>query len=116
MPDLSNFLPVLSIVVSICVVIGGFIAFRSGYASTTADVQDKVITALKIQIEALEKQVDTSAKEITKLKRVMITIQSVLTQRGLHITVDDETITLREDASKQTTTTIQITSSQQTTP
>jgi len=116
MPDLSSFLSILSPVLAICILIGGFFAFRSGYSNATTETQAKLIETLKVQIETLEKQVAHDTKEITRLKSTVITIQKVLGQRGMTITVDDESVTLKEDMNKQTisTTTVQITSSQTT--
>jgi len=116
MPDLSSFLSILSPVLAICILIGGFFAFRSGYSNATTETQAKLIEIFKVQIETLEKQVAHDTKEITRLKSTVVTIQKVLDQRGMHITVEDDSVVFKEDLNKQTTTTttVQITSSQTT--
>jgi hypothetical protein len=102
--EIATLLPVLSIVVSLCLVIGGFFAFRTGYNKTASEIQEKVIEALKAQNEAQEVQIKTCEKEISRLKRVVATIQYALKRRGLRIEIDGDTITLIDDQSRNTRT------------
>jgi hypothetical protein len=102
--DLTTFLSVLSVVLTICVAIGGFFALRHGYSQTTTDVQAKVIDALKAQNESQELQIATCEKEIARLKRVVATIQLALKRRGLQIEISGDEITIVDKQGNRTHT------------
>lgn len=102
---LNSFLPVLNVVLTICLAAGGFFALRSGNARQASEIQEKVIEALKTQNEAQERQIQTCEKEITRLKRVVSTIQLALKRRGLRIEIEGDSISIIDSQSKGTRTT-----------
>src|SRR5215469_18053716 len=103
--DIASFLPILSIIVSLCVVIGGYFAFRSGYSRTATEIQEKVIAALQAQNDSQEMQIKAFEKEITRLKRVVATIQLAIKRRGLQIEINGESITIIDSQSRGSRTT-----------
>lgn len=102
--NLATFLPILSLVLSVCLAIGGLIAFRQGYAKQAGEIEERVIGALKVLNTTQETQLVTCEKEIMRLKRVVATIQYALKRRGLRIEIDGDSITLIDEQSRQSRT------------
>lgn len=106
------------LILAILIIIGGYIALRYGISHTAAEVQEKVINALKAdnerlqnRLEALEdekRQVREECKQIRdenkQIKRLMLLVVSTLKKaRGIDLDIDydDAMVTLR-DAAGQT--------------
>jgi hypothetical protein len=101
----NQFLPVFSIALTLCVIIGGFVAFRSGFGRQSSEIQDQTINALKVRVETLEGQVESDERELARLRQVLDTVRHALKRRGLSIEIDGEYVTLVDSttASKVTT-------------
>lgn len=103
--DVNTFLPIFSVVISLCVAIGGFAALRSGFFKQSSEIQDQTISALQARTTVLEKQVEDSAKEIARHRQQMKTIRIALERRGLHIEIDGDTVTIIDaDGGRASTT------------
>lgn len=102
-------LPLISIVISLFVLIGGVVAYRHGYSSTTIESQSKTIEALETRVKTLEAQVVMDKSEIARLKKLFIGVNIALKDRGLTIETEDDTIILIDNQTKQTRTVIRIT-------
>lgn len=107
MSALNTFLPLLNLVISIFVVFGGIMAFRNGYGKQTAEIQDRVINALKDEIEVLRGKVEGLEKDRATQDRVVSTIRHVLKQYGLRIVISGDYVTVQDSAGKSKTTRIQ---------
>lgn len=94
----SNLVPILSLIISVAALIGGFVAYRSGYSKQASEIQQRVINALQAQNEAQEAQIETCEKELSRLKKVVTTIQYALKRRGLRIEINNDAITLIDEA------------------
>ncbi|HET8911201.1 MAG TPA: hypothetical protein VFN23_07050 [Ktedonobacteraceae bacterium] len=90
----NNFLPVISIVISIFIVVGGGVAFFSGRGRENSLIQGQTIDALKARIETLESQVESDEREMEHLRQVITTIRQALARRGLHIEIQGNFVTL----------------------
>lgn len=101
----NQFLPVFSIALSFCVIIGGWVAFRQGFGKQSSEIQDQTINALKTRVETLEGQVESDAKELTRLRQILETVRKALRRRGLHIEIEGEFVTLVDVDSGQARTT-----------
>lgn len=101
----NQFLPVFSIALTLCVIVGGWIAFRQGKGKQASEIQDQTINALKTRVETLEGQVESDAKELTRLRQVLNTVRQALKRRGLHIEIEGDFVTLVDVDSGQTKTT-----------
>jgi len=100
----SEFLTFVPIIISLGLLVGGFIAFRQGYKQQMGVIEERVIDALKALNEAQERQIATCEKEIVRLKRVMNTIQIALKRRGLTIEINGDSITLIDNQGVSTRT------------
>lgn len=94
MNSLSTFLPVLSIAISVMVVLGGYYAFRQGFFKQSSEIQEQTINALNTRLNTLEKQAESDAKEIARLRQLINTIRHALKRRGLHIEIEGDYVTL----------------------
>lgn len=104
MLDLNAFLPTLSIVLSVCLLIGGFIAFRSGYFRQSSEIQEQTIDALKTRLETLEGQAESDARELARLRQLINTIRHALKRRGLHIEIEGEYVTIIDADGQRSST------------
>jgi len=101
----NQFLPVFSIALTLCVIVGGWIAFRQGFGKQSSEIQDQTINALKTRVETLEGQVDSDTRELTRLRQILNTVRQALRRRGLHIEIEGEFVTLVDVDSGQSKTT-----------
>lgn len=101
---LFAFIPVI---ISIGMLIGGFLAFKNGYKRQMGEIENNVINALKTLNEAQERQINSLENEVARMKQVLKTIQIALERRGLTIEIDRDSITLI-DAQARAERTVQI--------
>lgn len=103
--SLNTLLPIFSVIISIGVAIGGFAALRSGFFKQNAEIQDQTISALKTRLDTLEKQAESDAKELARLRQQLKTVRIALERRGLHIEIDGDTVTIIDaDGGRSSTT------------
>ena len=100
---LNIFLPIISIVLTSFVLIGGFFAFRSGFMKQSSEIQEQTISALKTRLDTLEKQAEGDAKELARLRQLISTIRHALKRRGLHIEIEGEYVTVIDADGQQST-------------
>ena len=102
-------LPLVSIIISLFVLIGGVAAYRHGYSSTTIESQSKTIEALEARVKTLEDQAEADKREIARLRRLFIGVNIALKEHGLSVETEDDAIILINNQSRQKRTVIQIT-------
>jgi len=90
-PDFLNY---ISIILTLGGIIGGIFAVRKGYFQESGAIQNQTISALKTRVETLESQAESDAKELSRLRQLIVTIRHALKRRGLHIEIDGEFVTL----------------------
>ena len=106
MTDLASSLSIFSILLTICSILGGIVAFRNGFTRTANDIQERVINALESELSQLRQRLDDLKEENTRLKQTIDTICAALKSRGLAVTVEGDMVSIR-DSSGSTTTRIQ---------
>ena len=102
---LAPALPYLTLFLTLCLAVGGALAFRQGYSKTASEIQERVIAALKGEIETLEMKVLTCEQETFRQKRVLATVRYALKRLGFRIIVNGDFITLVEIATEKARTT-----------
>lgn len=101
MQQIASFLPILAAILSIGITVGGLsIALRGGYSKAAGEVQERLIKALKEEVDHLNKKVSEVEKDRERQNSVLSTIRYVLKQRGLKITIDGDFVTLSESSGK----------------
>lgn len=88
----------------ICASIGGVFAWRHGRKTAIVTIQSETITALEAQINAVKEELHGLRDENTRLKQQFEMIKEALSKRGIHVTLDGETIIISEQNVKQTIT------------
>jgi hypothetical protein len=95
--DLLPYLSVLSLVVTIGLVAGGFsYAFRNGRQAQLTKFQKDTNDALQQRIEVLESKIADFEKENIIQRHIIEMITEALRKRGLLITIDGEMITIED--------------------
>jgi TolA-binding protein len=95
MPDVSAFLPLLSLIIALMAGVGVVIAFLGNRNRGLSEVQGSTITALQAQNQAQGNQIRALEKQIDRLEGVFSTLQVTLKKRrGLLIEVNDDLITI----------------------
>lgn len=96
MNDLYNLASIGNIIIGILLLIGGYMAFRSSHGQQTGNIQAQAIDALKAELEAVQRRIDVVERENTRLHLTINLIKSALKQRGLHVTIDGDMVTIED--------------------
>jgi hypothetical protein len=100
-PQLLNFLPYIGTVLSIGITLGAlFIALRGGYSKAAGEIQERVISALKQEVEVLNKRVEEMEKDRDRQDHILSTIRYALKKEGLRIAIDGDYVTISQASSK----------------
>lgn len=108
MPDLSSFLPVLSIMIALFGIVGtvGFVIVFTGNRNrglseaqgNTIAALNSTIAALQAQDEIREKQIQVLEKKVARCEGVISTIRYTLKdRRKLRLDVKDDFVTLTDE-------------------
>jgi hypothetical protein len=89
-----TFLTALQIILAIGLIIGTIFAARSGYSKEAGQAQARLITALKEEVAVLQREVRSLKRAAARQENVLSTIRYALKPRGIHITVQDDFVTL----------------------
>jgi cell division protein FtsB len=85
---------IINTIIVILAFAGGYIALKSGKHEKVGEIQDQVISALKAELETLQRRMDSLEKENTRLNQIMGLIKSALRRRGLTISIDGDLVTI----------------------
>ena len=89
-------LSLLNLLITVCLVIGGSAAYRHGFTRTANEVQERVIHALQSEIQSLHDRIEALERENTRLNYVISTMCTALKQRGLHVTIDGDIVSVQD--------------------
>ncbi len=106
--NINNALSLFSLVLTLCAILGGILAWRSSFIRTANEVQERVIGALESEIAALRQRLDDVARENTRLNQRIETICLALKKRGLEVVIDGDTITIIDNQKNSTITQMHI--------
>ena len=106
-------LSLLSLVLSICIIVGGYIAVRQGFNHTAGEAQERAINALESEMDALHSRIEALEHENTRLEQIITTICAALKQRGMHIVIDGTMVSIRDSGTGETSYTTRILGTEQ---
>ena len=89
-------LSLLNLLITVGLVIGSIAAYRHGFTRTVNEVQERVIHALQSEIQSLHDRIEALERENTRLNYVISTMCSALKQRGLHVTIDGDIVSIHD--------------------
>lgn len=98
---MSIWLGLLNLLITLGVVIGGFVAYHYGFSHTANEVQDRVIHALESEIQALHDRIAALEKENTRLSQTIATICTALKQSGIRITIDGDIVSIYDYSERR---------------
>lgn len=104
MQDFYTILSVISMLLTVCGILGGFWAFRNGMTKTANEVQERVIHALETEMQSMRQRLDDMKDENTRLRLIIETICAALKSYGMLITIDGDMVSIRDISSGGTTT------------
>jgi hypothetical protein len=98
MSELYTFSAIANTVLLICMLFGGFFAFRSGKRQAIVNVQRETIDAQDKRIDAMEGKLHDLEKENDHLKFIIETIQAALQATGIAVTINGDLVTIRDQS------------------
>lgn len=101
MQELSSALSILSVVLTLCGLVGGFLAFKSGISRTANEVQERVINALQQEINVLHTRLSDLESENKRLDQVLFTLCEALKKRGLVVSIEGNIVTVSDGHETQ---------------
>ena len=105
MSDIYTILSVISLLLTIGGLLGGFFAFKNGMTRTANEVQERVINALESEIANLRQRLDDMKEENVRLRLIIETICTALKSRGLAVTIDGGMVSIHDSHGGTTTIT-----------
>jgi F0F1-type ATP synthase membrane subunit a len=100
---LYNVISIISIMLTICTILGGIWAFHNGAARTATEVQERVINALETELTAMREKMESITKENMRLSHTIATICAALKSRGIVISIDGDMVSIKDDKGSTTT-------------
>jgi hypothetical protein len=101
MNDLYTAFSVVSLILTICGIVGGYVAFKYGIARTASDVQEHVINALRNEIDVMRDRIEDLENENIRLDQIILTICEALKERGLIVHIEGSIVTVSDGHETQ---------------
>src|SRR5437773_5749881 len=103
MTEFYNTLSVISLLLTIGGLLGGFYAFKSSMSRAANEVQEHVINALESEITNLHQRLADLKDDNSRLELIIETICAALKSRGLAVTIDGDMVSIRDTSGTTTT-------------
>ena len=89
-------LSLINLIITLFLTIGADAAYRHGFTRTVNEVQERVINALQCEIQSLHDRIAALEKENTRLSYTLTTMCTALKQRGIHVTIDGDIVSIQD--------------------
>lgn len=99
---MENITTYLNLVIAVAIVLGGAVAFRFSLNRTANEIQERVINALKSEIQTLQDRIVALEKDNTRLSQTIAIIRTALKQRGMSVTIDGDLISISDAQGNST--------------
>ena len=107
MNELYNAAGILNTLLMLCMIVGGYIAIKSGKHQQAGTIQSQAIEALQAELESLQRRIEVLEKENTRLKQTIDLIRSALSQRGVIISINGDLVTISDNRGSSQSARIQ---------
>lgn len=95
--SLTDLLPLFfSVLLSMCTVVGGFIALKKDRSKEAQAIEARVIAAQEKELSVLRREIDNLKEDREVQNRVIATIRHLLKQYGLHIVIDGDVVSVND--------------------
>jgi hypothetical protein len=95
---MQDLLSLANLLITLALIAGAFVAYHHGFARTADEVKARVISAMQHEIDTLKDRLTTLEKENLRLSQIIGTIRLALQQRGLHVTIDGELVSIHDQS------------------
>lgn len=102
---LVNTFTYINLLISFATIVGCFVAFRVGIGRQASEIQERVITALNVELDALRNQIESLRAENKHLLLIQDIVIESLRKRGIEITIEKSSVTIVDQAAKTTNVT-----------
>ncbi len=103
MNEIYNATGILNTILMLCMIIGGYIAIKSGKHQQTGTIQSQAIDALQAELESLQRRIEVLEKENTQLEHLIETIKEAISHKGIEITINGEMVTISDSTGNSST-------------
>lgn len=107
MSELYNAAGILNTLLTLCLIVGGYIAIKSGKQQQSGTLQSQAIEALQAELESLQRRIEVLEKENTRLTQTIGLIKSALSQRGMIISISGDLVTISDSRGSSQSARIQ---------
>ncbi len=94
--NVYNILSIFCLILTLCGIFGGILAFRNGFTRTANEVQERVINALESEITTLRMRIEDVERENNRLQQTILTICEALKKRGLAVSIDGNLVSISD--------------------
>lgn len=101
MNELYTTFSIVSLILTISGIIGGYVAFKYGISRTANDVQEHVISALRSEIDVMRDRIADLEQENVRLDQIILTICEALKKRGLIVSIEGNIVTVSDGHDTQ---------------
>lgn len=92
-------LSIFCMILTLCAIFGGILAFRNGFTRTANEIQERVINALESEISTLRMRIEDVEQENNRLHQTILTICEALKKRDLVVSIDGNLISISDGKS-----------------
>jgi ABC-type phosphate transport system auxiliary subunit len=107
MNELYNAAGILNTLLMLCMIVGGYIALKSGRQQQAGTIQSQAIDALQAELASLQRRIEVLEKENSRLKQTIDLIKSALSQRGVLISINGDLVTISDSRGSSQSARIQ---------
>lgn len=107
MNELYNAAGIFNTFLMLCLIVGGYIAIKSGKQQQSGTLQSQAIEALQAELESLQRRIEVLEKENTRLTQTIGLIKTALGQRGVIISVTGDLVTITDNRGSSQSARIQ---------
>ena len=107
MNELYNAAGIFNTFLTLCLIVGGYIAIKSGKQQQSGTLQSQAIEALQAELESLQRRIEVLEKENTRLTQTIGLIKTALGQRGVIISINGDLVTVSDSRGSSQSARIQ---------
>jgi hypothetical protein len=102
-----DLLSTINFVLILTGIVGGMIAYRSGVERSANEVQERVISALNVEMSSMRAKIDDLKADNMRLSLIIDTICVALRRRGLAVSIDGDIVSISDQQGQSTMARIQ---------
>ena len=97
MDNLYTMVGIVNAVLMVCLIIGSYMAIRSGKGQQAGTLQSQAIQALQAELDSFKRRIDVLEKETVRLTTIITLIKTALRKHGWIVSIDGEMVTIENN-------------------